>query len=58
MHVLMKFLPLARDESVVKKQEHPANTKGQWVEDREVTPDNRSACELLCRLGNFQIIEK
>jgi hypothetical protein len=57
MHVLMKFLPLARNESVVEKQEHPANARGQWAIAYKVTAENRDFCEFLCRFGNFQIIE-
>jgi hypothetical protein len=54
---LQKYLPLARDEDKTEKQDQPTAAKGQWVNDREVTPENRSACELLCKFGNFRIID-
>ena len=55
MKYLEKFLPLARDESKVERQEHPDKCKGQWVVDREVTAANREACEVLVKFGNFRI---
>lgn len=55
---LEKFLPLARDESVVERQEHPDKSKGQWVFASEIrTRLERTHAETLCKLGNFRIID-
>ena len=53
--ILWKFLPLGRDESKVERQEHPTAAPGTWVVDRPVTPENRDACDLLVKFGNFRI---
>lgn len=55
---LEKFLPLARDESVVERQEHPDKSKGQWVFASKIeTERERTHAETLCKLGNFRIAE-
>lgn len=54
---LQKRLPLARDESKVERQEHPIAAQGEWVDVAEVTKDNQDHCDLLCKFGNFRIVD-
>jgi hypothetical protein len=57
--MFQKYLPLWRDESKTQRQEQPISHKGKWVDQTEVTAENKENCELLVKRapGCFRITE-